>query len=233
MKKVIFNKVVISFIGLLLVLFVGGTFAKGWALPLPSLDFQGSVYIDMDTPYADPNPYNTVKVTSYTDKDGWDSDLLNPNDPILGQLIWGFNFLGFDYDWETDNLAIDPDATADFVIGTNPSTDPYLTATASNINVTKLGYRNYIISARLTDHSFYHTSDSVFMEQFADAVSGSDNSQLLTWNVVFELPDINDYDYKINVSGKLAPVPEPATILLFGTGLIGLAGAARRKIKKA
>jgi len=32
--------------------------------------------------------------------------------------------------------------------------------------------------------------------------------------------------------GGIAPVPEPATILLFGFGLIGLAGIARKKVKK-
>jgi len=39
--------------------------------------------------------------------------------------------------------------------------------------------------------------------------------------------------WQINLSGdQAAPVPEPTTMLLFGTGLIGLAGWGRKKLKK-
>lgn len=57
-----------------------------------------------------------------------------------------------------------------------------------------------------------------------------------SWALAFEdLPgpetdwDYNDMVVKVE---SLDPVPEPGTLALFGTGLIGLAGLVRRKLKK-
>ncbi len=41
-----------------------------------------------------------------------------------------------------------------------------------------------------------------------------------------------DYTMTFNVTGSGAPVPEPATILLVGFGLLGLGGYSRRKFRK-
>lgn len=65
----------------------------------------------------------------------------------------------------------------------------------------------------------------------SDAVTvtyAADSRYFFTQGTDKALIDIDD----ITPQGSSAPVPEPATMLLFGTGLVGIVGAVRRKTKK-
>ena len=59
----------------------------------------------------------------------------------------------------------------------------------------------------------------------SQVVASADNQAATSINF-----QISTSEEKINVSGKIAPVPEPATMMLLGIGLVGSAVVGRKKI---
>jgi len=80
------------------------------------------------------------------------------------------------------------------------------------------------------------TSDWVFgLDSVAAArlQAALDNNPALRLGLSASLSNVDGGPERFSCSGAAGPVPEPATMVLFGTSLVGLAGAVRRRRKAA
>jgi len=132
-----------------------------------------------------------------------------------------FVLFAFDNTMTFDNVVIDPyfrtDVDVTFWIGNITNTD--LTG-QDDVTLLNMGFNNPI------DTLF---NGKTYSPQTIDLFGGTGNVLLISGQRDIGAPDDDDYFKIASLTVTTTVVPVPAAVWLFGSGLIGLIGVARRK----